>query len=198
MEILNDIILKNDDFSLKKGEAAFIFARQPQKGRVKYVSSNKSCFYYTKEPYFVKCVSYSTDKKDLLLINENIEVFTKWGVFQRRNRTGSISQKDIDIMEGGEIRLMNIILSRLKNENFIEINLVGLAFDSIERVLNYILYDISNNDVSYLIVRYTNTDFTTSNPIFLRNKNDIKVIINYLEEENRITRNLYDTKFEDF
>ena len=197
MEILNDIILKNDDFSLKKGEAAFIFARQPQKGRVKYVSSNKSCLYCPKEPYWIKCVSYTTDKKDLLLINENIDAFTKWGVFQKRNRTGPISQKDIDILEGGEIRLMNIILSRLKNENFIEINLVGLAFDSIERVLNYILYDISNNDVSYLIVSYTNTDFTTSNPIFLRNKNDIKVIINYLEEENRITRNLYDTKYED-
>ena len=57
---------------------------------------------------------------------------------------------------------------------------------------------MSNNDVSYLIVSYTNTDITTSNPIFLRNKNDIKVIINYLEEENRITRNLYDTKYEDF
>ena len=32
MEILNEIVLKNDVFSLKKGEAAFIFAQQPQKG----------------------------------------------------------------------------------------------------------------------------------------------------------------------
>ena len=96
------------------------------------------------------------------------------------------------------MRTKKKILSRLKNENFIEINLVGLAFDSIERVLNYILYDISNNDVSYLIVSYTNTDFTTSNPIFLRNKNDIKVIINYLEEENRITRNLYGINMKTF
>ena len=41
-------------------------------------------------------------------------------------------------------------------------------------------------------------DYLIKNIVYGKNKNDIKVIINYLEEENRITRNLYDTKYEDF
>lgn len=203
MEIMgNDIVLQYvgsssiNIFSIKFGEAVCIFAPHPQNEHVKFIDSNKGSFHCSIEPWWVKCVSYHTEKKDIALINENISLFRKWGIFPDKVgktrkwflfpfKTGRISQKDIDKLDGGEIRLMNILIARLKGEQFLELNLVGLAPDSIEEILNFIIYDISVHRVAYLVVVYTETHSTCKNPIQLCEKNDIKTVLNELDYENR-------------
>jgi hypothetical protein len=193
MEIIrnDDVVLQCEGssllngFSLKFGEAVFIIVPPPQNEKVEFISNNKNLFYCPKEPCWVKFVSYNTNKKDIRLINDNIDLFKKQGIFQFC--PVKISQKDIDKLDGGDIRLMNILLCRLKNENFIELNLIGLADDSIERVINYIIYDISCHRVAYVIIMYMYADIEIKNfnPIFVSSKNiyDLLNIINKLRPE---------------
>ena len=74
----NDIVLQYDGsssiniFSIKFGEAVCIFAPHPQNEHVKFIDNNKGSFHCSIEPWWVKCVSYHTEKKDIALINENI------------------------------------------------------------------------------------------------------------------------------
>ena len=157
------------DFSLLTGEAILLFAPPPKKGKVEFVKNNKKMFYCPQNPVWVKCVTYKTNKKDIFLINENLDIFKRKGVFV--SSKSNISQKDIDVLDGGDMRLMNIILCRLKEEKFLEVNLAGLADDSVERVLEYVAEDVSCNHVAYVIVEYTDIDIVCENPMKISRDN---------------------------
>lgn len=203
MEIENSgIVLKYegssliDSFSLKRGEAIFIFAPLPKEGKVQFISCNKEWFYCPQEPCWVKCVAYNIPRKDLKIVNRNIDIFQKWGIFY--NKKGTISQRDIDKLDGGDVRLMNILINRLKDKTFLEVTTMGLAFDSIERVLNLIVYDISHNKVAYVIINNTDTVIPNTNPIYLRDKHDIETImhdLNRIWELNRVMYNSSHTSY---
>ncbi len=186
----NDTLLRHEgssafnNFSLKFGEAIIIFAPPPTDDNVHYINGHKDIFCCKKEPCWVKCESYHCAKKDVRLINDHLMLFQKFGLFSHNDK--HITQKDIDKLEGGEIRLMNTLLCRLKNETFIEVNIVGLAFDSIERLLKFIIWDISHHKVAYVIVDFTEVVLTQTNPIFVSN-DTLGIIMNELESENEIS-----------
>ncbi len=171
--------------SIKYGEALFVFAPTPKSENVRFVNSNKDIIKCFKDPCWLKCEAYNCSKKDIRLINENIETFQGLGLFPYNN--GRISQKDIDKLEGGEVRLMNLLLCRLKQEDFIELNVAGLSYSSIEKLLDFVVNDIHNNSVAYLVVAYTDFVITKTNPISICPGN-IKHIINELEIENTIRK----------
>lgn len=185
----NKIVLKHNGstllspFLLGVGEAIIVFVPSPQTREVRYVSTNKDQFYCYKKPYWVEFVGYSYNKYDLQLINANLMRFQEVGVFS--NEKSTISQTDIDMLDGGDVRLLNLLLCRLKGEDFIELNVAGLSFNSIHRVLNYVLRDISKKDVAYIIVVYTDIVLSKTNPISLNN-DTIDAVMDELIKENEV------------
>ena len=185
----NKIVLKHNGstllspFLLGVGEAIIVFVPSPQTREVRYVSTNKDQFYCHKKPYWVEFVGYSYNKYDLQLINANLMRFQEVGVFS--NEKSTISQTDIDMLDGGDVRLLNLLLCRLKGEDFIELNVGGLSFNSIHRVLNYVLRDISKKDVAYIIVVYTDIVLSKTNPISLNN-DTIDAVMDELIKENEV------------
>ncbi len=166
-------------FILRERQAIFVFPPFPLNGNVRFISSNKNIFYCPKEPCWVRCVAYDIDKTDLQLINENIELFYRMGVFSYKDEP--INQNDIDQLDGGDVRLLNILICRLKKESFLEVNIVGLTLDSVRRILRFIIDDITYNIVTYVIVEYTDLVKTNANPIFISNDN-IEDILNVLDK----------------
>ncbi|MBS7364833.1 MAG: hypothetical protein KIH03_13600 [Paludibacteraceae bacterium] len=153
-------------FKLYKGSAVFFFSPYPQSGNSRFVENQKT-FQYLVLP---KCVSIPCEiksRKDLHLINEHLSFVDDiksldYDCIKKHN----ITKHDLDEIETGGIRILNTLLHRLNGDSFLEINILGLSFESIESLLTFILKDLlSKKDVTYIVVAYTHKIFLKHNPI---------------------------------
>ena len=192
MEITNDdIVLLNNGsrllapFSLKYGEAIIVFAPYPKGHNVRFVEGNADSFCCSEIPAWVECTAYSVKKKDIRLINENIDVFRQHDVFPLQVK--KVSQRVIDQLEGGDTRLMNLLLCRLKGITFIELNIIGLTFASIYRMFRFVVSDVSNHRVAYIVVNYMDENLKSRDPLPIDEKT-IPYIMHELVKDNRINQ----------
>lgn len=209
MEVAENIVFKcsrthyADEFTISYGEAIFLFAPPPMNmldkeayfarlmkrlfnktKYVRYVENNTNICSCKSMPKWISCIS-ELKKNDIRLINENIEMFRKYRIFN--SLLGNVTSDDIDCLESGDLRLVNLILSRLKGNDFIELNIVGLSFESIRNMLNFILADIAHCKVAYIIVYYTDFIPAKCNPISLTEGN-VETLIELLKERNNVLK----------
>lgn len=211
MEVTDNVVLRcsgtyyANEFTICYGEANFIFAPPPMNllnndketyfvwlikklvyifsnktKYVRYVENNTNICRYKSIPKWIPCVS-ELKKKDIALINENVEIFRKYEIFN--SLLGNVTFNNIDCLESGDLRLVNLILSRLKGADFIELNIAGLSFESIRNILNFVLDDITHCKVAYIIVCYSEFIVKKSNPICLTDEN-VEFLIELLKKHN--------------
>lgn len=195
MEMTNgeDIMLQSvgnelyTPFKLYKGSAFFFFAPYPQFKSIHFVE-NQSFFQYHVLPKFVDIPCEINKRKDLQLINEHLSfVEDIKSLDYNCIKNHNVTKKNLDEIETGGIRILNTLFHRLNGELFLEINIAGLSFESIESLLTFILKDLtSNEDAAYVVVAYTPKVFSRQNPIEITTKT-LGVIMEELYRQNEWT-----------
>ena len=172
---MNKTILKpRSEFSIllpemKEGDVLIHFAPHPQGKNVRYVESNKDKFEIYTEPHWIECGLIEKGLlHDLDLINEHLDEIGDYGTleYESLNEICCIKEK------------------RLKKDKFLEINLVGLAPDSIR---SFFRYALDTHDkcpmTSYLFIVYVDGAFydTIENPTMVVSEESINDIFSLLE-----------------
>ena len=177
---------------MKEGDVLIHFTPYPQGKKVRYVESNKDKFEIYTEPHWIECGLMEKGLlHDLDLINEHLDEIGDYGTLEYESlneicciKEKRIKKKDFYYIGNAEKRLVYILYRRLKNDRFLEINLVGLSPDSIR---SFFRYALDTHDkcpkTSYLFIVYVDGAFydTIENPTVVVNEESINDIFSLLE-----------------
>ncbi len=192
---------------MKEGDILIHFAPHPQGKKMRYVESNKDKFEIYTEPHWIECGLMEKGLlHDLDLINEHLDEIGDYGTLEceslneiRCIKEKRIKKKDFDYIGTAERRLIYILYRRLKNDSFLEINLVGLASDSIR---SFFRYALDTHDkypaTSYLFIVYTDDAFydTIENPTMVVSEESINDIFSLLEAMFSYNRKIFEMEWQ--
>lgn len=210
---MNKTILKpRSEFSIllpemKEGDVLIHFAPHPQGKNVRYVESNKDKFEIYAEPHWIECGLMEKGLlHDLDLINEHLDEIGDYGTLEYESlneicciKEKRIKKKDLDYIGNAEKRLIYILYRRLKKDRFLEINLVGLAPDSIR---SFFQYALDTHDkcpmTSYLFIVYVDGTFydTIENPTMVVSEESINDIFSLLEAMFSYNRKIFEMEWQ--
>lgn len=174
------------NFKVLRGDAYFFFAPSPAKGRnIHFVENNANHLKCSTLPVYVQIPCELESDKDIELLNCHLSDISNLDSLNYPCiKNGHIEKKDLEYIEGG-MRILNTLHHRLKGENFLEINVAGLSYDSIISLLKFIVRDVSLHcNVTYIVVAYFDEMFAEKIPIPIT-ESSINFIINKLEQKNR-------------
>ena len=191
---MDEIILKpRSEFSsslpeVREGDVLMHFAPHPQGKQVRYVEMNKDKFEIYSAPHWIECGLLEKGlRHDLDLINEHLDEISHYKVMEGYScvEEKRIKKKDLDCIEHGARRLIYVLYRRLKGDRFLEVNLVGLAPESMMSMLDYAL-DIHDKypAISFLFILYVDEEFlnTKESPSIIVNRESKAGVLRMIDE----------------